>query len=193
MTHPPPTTDPQDEILAVVDASDTEIGGEKRGVIHATNLLHRAVHVFVFAPDGRLYLQQRSATKDSFPLHWECVGGHLSPGELYPVAAVREVEEELGLIPQQLERLTKLSAGPETGYEFIEAYAALATGTPRLHPTEVLATELLTRNQFAQEIKTSTRLFSPTMLLSVRQSQLLTVSLPWLPDHTTIAKICPGA
>ena len=185
MTHPPPTTDPQDEILAIVDSSDTEIGGEKRGVIHANNLLHRAVHIFVFAPDGRLYLQQRSATKDTFPLHWECVGGHLSPGELYPVAAVREVEEELGLIPQQLERLTKLSACPETGYEFIEVYAALAAGTPRLHPTELLAVDTLTRDQFAQEIKNTTRLFSPTMLQSIKQSQLLTIPLPWLQASST--------
>ena len=175
--HAPPTTDPQDEILAIVDANDIEIGGEKRSVIHANNLLHRAVHVFVFAPDGRLYLQQRSATKDTFPLHWECVGGHLAPCEAYAVAAVREVQEELGLIPQKLERLTKVAACPETGYEFIEVYAALAHGSPTAHPQEVAAVDILAIPELSQELVSNARLFSPTLLHSIVQSNVLSREL----------------
>ncbi len=72
-------TDPA-ELLAVVDEHDNEIGAERRDVIHRDNLLHRAIHLFIFRPTGKLLLQQRSAAKDRYPLHWECVGSDLSPG-----------------------------------------------------------------------------------------------------------------
>jgi len=162
-----------DEILAVVDANDREIGGERRDVIHARDLLHRAVHVFVFGRDGRLLLQQRSAQKDTYPLHWECVGGHLSPGEKYREAAGREVQEELGVPAGDLHFLIKLCACRETGWEFIEVYRAVIESDPLPHPAEVIAVEWAKPGAVLREIANNGRLFSPSFLHSVGKSGVL--------------------
>jgi len=61
-------------------------------------LRHRAVHVFVFGRDGRLFLQRRARTKRVQPGRWDAsVGGHPGLGEDWELAARREAAEELGL------------------------------------------------------------------------------------------------
>lgn len=152
------------ELLAVVDAHDNEIGAERRDVIHRDLLLHRAIHLFIYHPDGRLLLQQRSAQKDMYPLHWECVGGHLSPGETYHDAAIREAQEELGLTLTTLEEVAKLPASPDTDYEFITIYKAVTPAPITPDPAEVLATTWQTPAHWQTEIQNSARLFSPTLL-----------------------------
>ncbi len=126
-------TDPK-EALAIVNENDQECGFAPRALVHRLRLLHRAVHVVVSLPDGQFVIQKRSEKKDSYPLHWECVGGHLGPGERYDEAACREVEEELGVTPQKLTYVAKLPPSAETGWEFIEIYRA-EVDFP-LHPNE---------------------------------------------------------
>lgn len=162
-----------DELLAVVNEHDEEIGAERRDVIHARGLLHRAVHVLVCAPDGRLLIQQRSSLKDTFPLHWECVGGHLSPGEAYRNAAEREVLEELGLAVEELQFLGKVAACEQTGMEFIEVYRATVSGTPRPAPSEVVAVEWMTMETLARELIHGGRLYSPTFRHTLKETGLL--------------------
>lgn len=168
----PNFTDPA-ELLAVVDELDKELRAERRDVIHRDNLLHRAIHLFVFRPSGELLLQQRSEKKDQYPLHWECVGGHLAPGEDYDFAVYREAEEELGIVLDRAEQICKLAACVETGYEFITVYKAVTDAVPRPNPEEVIGTVWLTLDQFREEIEREARLFSPTLLHSVRCSGLL--------------------
>lgn len=177
MTDFTPTVDwnRPDEMLSVVDEQDREIGGERRDVIHQRNLLHRAVHVFVFGQDGRVLLQQRSSRKDTFPLHWECVGGHLSPSEKYADAAAREVQEELGVQVASLDLLCKLDACPVTGYEFIEVYRATISALPQPHEEEVIAIQWLTSAEARAAIEQKDRLFSPSFLHSVGWSGVLGV------------------
>src|SRR5689334_6281393 len=87
-----------EEYFDVVDASDKVIGREKRSEVHRRKLHHRAVHVLVLDPAGRVFLQKRSATKDTFPGAWDSSSsGHLSSGEDYDACAIRELEEEIGL------------------------------------------------------------------------------------------------
>lgn len=146
---PPPTSKPdsaifaQDpgELLAVVNEQDQEIGAERRDVVHRLRFLHRAVHVIVTGPRGGIILQQRSAHKDTFALCWECVGGHLGPGEDYEWAARREVEEELGRPVLDLVRLGKHGPSEETGWEFIEVYRGRIEEDPVVHAAEVAAWE----------------------------------------------------
>ena len=51
------------ELFDVVDAEDTVLRTAERAVVHREQLMHRAVHVFVFNTAGHLYLQRRSLTK----------------------------------------------------------------------------------------------------------------------------------
>lgn len=128
-----------EEIFDVVNERDEVIGQRPRSEIHRLGLLHRAVHVLVFNRRGELFLQKRSLKKDCFPGAWDSsASGHLDSGESYDACAVREVREELGLelscVP---ERLFKINACPETGYEFVWIYRCQHDGPFQLNADEI--------------------------------------------------------
>jgi isopentenyl-diphosphate Delta-isomerase len=86
------------EYFDVVDEHDVPARRETRVEIHRQRLLHRAVHVLVFNPRGEIYLQRRSAHKDTYPHRWTTsCSGHVDAGENYDQAVLRELGEELGL------------------------------------------------------------------------------------------------
>jgi isopentenyldiphosphate isomerase len=167
---PAPDFNSPDELLAVVNDHDEETGVETRRRIHETGILHRAVHVLVFDPEGRFIIQQRSTEKDTYPLHWECVGGHLGPGEPYAEAAVREVEEELGVPGRSFQRICKIPASEATGLEFIEVFRAILDGEPVPSRNEILAIDRLLPLRLAGEIEKNLRLFSPVFVNTLRHA-----------------------
>jgi len=114
-------TDPN-ELFAVVDEKDQVAGAATRSEVHGNNLLHRAVHIFIFNSTGEVLLQKRSRWKDRHPNLWDSsAAGHVGAGEDYDGTAVRELNEELG-ITSCLMPLAKLEASAETGQEFIRLY-----------------------------------------------------------------------
>ncbi|MCU0750932.1 MAG: 16S rRNA (adenine(1518)-N(6)/adenine(1519)-N(6))-dimethyltransferase RsmA, partial [Akkermansiaceae bacterium] len=73
-----------DEIFDVVDENDQVIAQERRADVHARDLRHRAVHVFVSNKYGEIFLQKRSRLKDKHPGVWDSsASGHLDTGEDY--------------------------------------------------------------------------------------------------------------
>lgn len=125
------------ERFAVVDSDDRVIGDAPRGEVHANNLLHRAVHILLFNNAGELFLQKRSRLKDRHPGVWDSsAAGHVDAGEDYDTAAVRELEEELG-VGAPLERVVKLPASEQTGAEFIWLYRGRHNGPFRLARDEI--------------------------------------------------------
>lgn len=86
------------EYLDVVNENDEVVGSLPRGDCIARGLLHRAVVVFIFSAGGELYIQRRADDVAFYPGCWSAsVTGHVSSGESYHRAAVREAKEELGL------------------------------------------------------------------------------------------------
>ena|SRR2546426_1931633 len=128
-----------EEIFDVVNDRDEVTGQKPRSEIHRLKLKHRAVHVLVFNSRGELFLQKRSMKKDCFPGRWDSsASGHLDSGESYDACAVRELKEELGLaIAQAPERLFKIDACAETGWEFVWIYRCLSDGPFVLQPEEI--------------------------------------------------------
>lgn len=128
-----------EEIFDVVDELDQVIGQAPRREVHRLDLRHRAVHVLIFNQRGELFLQQRSLAKDNWPGVWDSSSsGHLDTGESYDRCCLREVTEELGVsLPAVPERLFKLEATPETGWEFCWVYRAGHEGPFVLQPSEV--------------------------------------------------------
>lgn len=59
---------------------------------------HLVVHVWIRNNRGEHLISQRSADRPTFPLLWECVGGSALKGEDSLTAALRETEEEVGLV-----------------------------------------------------------------------------------------------
>lgn len=88
-----------EELLEVVNEQGEVVSVAPRSVIHGNpDLIHRVVHVLVFNSKGRLALQRRALSKDVAPGKWDTsVGGHVEPGEGLLEAAMRELEEELGV------------------------------------------------------------------------------------------------
>jgi len=128
-----------DELLDVVDDSDSVIGQASRGEVHQRNLKHRAVHILVFNNSGKIFLQKRSSSKDRHPGVWDSsASGHLDAGEKYDVAAIRELKEELGFSPKTpLKPLFKLEASDATGQEFVWVYRCDSDGPFNLNREEI--------------------------------------------------------
>jgi isopentenyldiphosphate isomerase len=120
---------PEEELVDVVDEHDVPTGTARLGDCLARGLLHRAVAVLVVRSNGDLLLQQRSKRDLWHPGLWTLSStGHVRAGETYDAAAVRELDEELG-ITAKLGRLQKLlippiRSGGLTEREWVTSYFA---------------------------------------------------------------------
>jgi isopentenyl-diphosphate delta-isomerase type 1 len=93
------TTDDQSEKFIVVDRDDRVIAYKARFECHNDKtLIHRSIGVVVYNSKGEVLLQKRSLTKDTCPGYWAIsVGGHVRQGQTYEEAAIREMQEEIGV------------------------------------------------------------------------------------------------
>ena len=156
-----------DEVFDVVDGDNRVVGRERRSVIHARGLLHRAAHLLWVRDDGLLCLQRRSYRKDTCPglISTSCAG-HLDAGEGYLAAMARELREENGVAaaPGELVRVDAAPAHPALGMEFVEVFLLRGDRPFRIHPPEVDA--LLWRTPAEAEAWSRSRpeLFSASFL-----------------------------
>jgi isopentenyldiphosphate isomerase len=88
-----------DEILDLVDENDNIIGRIKRSDAYAADLHNfRVINVFLQNKEGQLWIPRRTACKKLYPLYLDAsVGGHVSSGETYEQAFIRESQEEIGI------------------------------------------------------------------------------------------------
>lgn len=142
-----------EELFDVVDQQDQVLFQSPRSVVHANHWLHRAVHIFVFNSKGDLLIHRRSATKDEAPLkNTSSASGHLGAGEDYATAAVRELEEELGLTAE-VEFLGIFPAnGAETSFEHSGLYRTTTDQVPIFDPEEILSGEFHTLHEIQRMI-----------------------------------------
>ena len=155
-----------EEIFDVVDANDQVTGTATRAEVHAQKLTHRAVHVFVFNKRGDLLLQKRSLLKDMCPGLWDSsVSGHLDAGESYEAAAVRELEEEMGITTETTpEEIARIAPGLETGWEHMRLYRIRHDGALRFPAAEVDAVMWFPLSEIAAWIATHPADFAPGFL-----------------------------
>lgn len=116
-----------EDIFDVVDSADRVVASYPRSYVHSRKLMHRAVHVLIFAANRtRILLQMRSKEKDTYPLRYTTsCSGHVDSGECYDQSVVREMREETGISvdASALEKIGKIPPCPETGMEFTFVYA----------------------------------------------------------------------
>lgn len=87
------------EQLILVDENDVEMGHiDKQSAHDAKGLLHRAFSLFIFNPDGKLLMQQRSGDKRLWPNYWSnsCCS-HPRRGETMQEATRRRLRDELNI------------------------------------------------------------------------------------------------
>jgi isopentenyldiphosphate isomerase len=132
--------DDPDELFPLVDEAGAVIGSATRAACHADpSLLHPTVHVIVETPTGRLW-QLRGRHKDSWPGAWdEACAGHLAVGETPRAAAVRELQEELGLTvgERELEELGRIIVRDEQESELTTVFRLRHPGPFTLEPPEL--------------------------------------------------------
>lgn len=95
-----------DEHVEILNPDGTFTGNSiLKSEAHKNGIYHASVHVWICNHNKEILIQKRVATKSTFPNLWDIsVAGHISFGEFPLHAAVREVEEEIGLVvlPEKL-------------------------------------------------------------------------------------------
>ena len=143
------------EILAVVDKHDQIIDHKPRHIIHQHMLKHRAVHILVFNSQSQLFLQKRSMKKDLNGGLWDSsAAGHVDSGEDYDISALRELEEELGIHVNTLEKLFKLEPTADLGMEFIQVYRCHHDGPFTLAAEEIEEGQWFEQTHITERIST---------------------------------------
>ena len=95
-----------DIVEYVPDAEIWDLYNEKRELIGKEHVrgeqlpidgYHLVVHVWIRNAKGEYLISQRSASRPTYPLMWECVGGSVVKGEDSLMGALREAKEEVGV------------------------------------------------------------------------------------------------
>jgi len=146
---------PDEQLIHVVDDDSRILGPIARGLCHGNPaLIHRAVHVLVLNKAGRLLLQKRSKWVDSHPGKWDTsVGGHVGFGQSYLEAALREIEEEIGIPAGNIEPLYSLRFRNAQESENICTYLLKHDGPFQPHPDEVEELRFWSRVEIESALK----------------------------------------
>lgn len=131
--------------VRLVDESGADIGvAEKLSAHSRGGQRHRAFSTFLFAPDGRLLLQQRAAAKYHWPGVWSntCCGHPASSATVIEDARVR-IWEELGLVATELHEAAVVEyrfLDPDSGlteWEVNHVLFGITEAVPDPNPDEV--------------------------------------------------------
>ena len=100
---------------------------------------HLVVEIFTFNSDGKLLITQRDKAK-TYPLLWECTGGSVTTGEDSLMGAVRELEEETGLLadPSELQQIGTM----KKSHYFLDSYLWKSTKNLMLADMKLQAGEV---------------------------------------------------
>lgn len=149
------------EHVVLVDEQNQKIGLADKYEVHTADTpLHRAFSLFLFNPKGELLLQQRAATKKTWPNIWSnSVCGHPADGESFETAAIRRADYELGITLTNTDVRVILS---EYRYryehlgvvenEFCPVLVGFGNFMPKPNPNEVQNTRWVKWTEFLTEI-----------------------------------------
>jgi isopentenyl-diphosphate delta-isomerase len=159
------------DTLILVDEHDNETGSCEKVDCHVgQGKLHRAFSVFLFNPEGKLLIQQRSAQKMLWGGYWanSCCS-HPRLGEDTDAAARRRVNEELGT-DCELQYLYRFVYHAEFGaigseHENCHVYAGHFDGTVNVDPDEISAWEFVTPDELTADIEANSDKYSPWLKL----------------------------
>lgn len=153
--------------IANKDGSATD-QSELKSIIHSEGYYHNTAHVWFYTKAGEILLAQRAASKSIYPLLWDVsVAGHVDAGEDIKIAAIREIQEEIGLLVSEhcLEKIGVFPCFQTYGNgiidnEFHHTYIAeLIAGLVQLTPqkNEVEALKLVPFEEFESLLELSER------------------------------------
>ncbi len=88
-----------DELIDILDDEGNYTGKRlMKSEAHKNGIFHPTVHIWFYNKEGEILIQQRAASKETYPLLWDVsVAGHIGAGEEIIPSAIREISEEIGL------------------------------------------------------------------------------------------------
>lgn len=156
------------ELIDIITSQGAATGITKpRAQVHIDGDWHRTVHVWVMDNKQDVLLQKRAAAKESHPGLWDVsCAGHIQAGGASRHAAVRELQEELGLFvqPEALQYLFRvpsffvLNKGSFIDREMVDVYLLVRNidlHDIRLQPEEVEAVALVPLKTFQARVERS--------------------------------------
>ena len=165
----------RDERLSVDAVHGKALAAVERAVVRVLGITTRAVHLVGFAPDGRVWVQQRAFDKAVDPGRWDTLmGGQVSAGESVEDTLERETQEEAGLAIADLidvrhtDRITvRRPVGEGYVVEHIEVFEATvpAALTPSNRDGEVERFECLTVAQLQEQLAGGAFTLEATLIL----------------------------
>ncbi|MCL2227352.1 MAG: methyltransferase domain-containing protein [Oscillospiraceae bacterium] len=106
------------ELWDVLDENGNMTGRvHERGKPMKRGEYHLVVHVWVMNSKNEFLISKRTPNKNPFPNMWECTGGSAVAGDDSMVTAIKEVNEELGVVlkPKNGQRLKRYVENFENG------------------------------------------------------------------------------
>ena len=142
-----------EELVDIVDHNDNVLYQCTRKEMRAKVLCHRAVFIAVVNSAGELLIHQRSAMKDLWPSFWDiAVGGVVAAGESYDDAALRELDEEVGIAAVPLMALGMGTYSDNMVSLVGKCFMAIYDGPLVLRDGEVVTTEWVSQSDLQQRL-----------------------------------------
>lgn len=158
------------EYFDLVTEDDSRIVGcASRDKCHGDpTLIHRAVRIMLFHPDGRLLLQKRSVTKKVQAGKWDAaVGGHVASRETLFDAVKRELHEEIGITLQEPEKellfFYTIKVRNDFESENVTVYRMQHTGPFLMQEEEVEELRFFSLEELRGLLKDSPEIFTPLL------------------------------
>jgi len=146
------------EFVILVDSCNVEVGVMRKMNAHMNGgTLHRAFSVFVFNSKGELLLQKRALNKyHSGGLLTNTCCSHPRPGELVKEAAVRRLQEEMGMTCE-LEKKFRFEYKAEldnglTEWELDQVLVGVTDTLPVINTDEVDSYKFMTIEEIKEEL-----------------------------------------
>jgi len=144
----------KDEIFDIVDENDRVIGKATRKEVHTRGHIHRSVLFFLLNKEKRVFVNQRSASKEFYPSCWSIVfGGHVGAGESYEEAVMREAKEEAGIEGEPIFLSDFKRRFDEEDKENSKVYAFIVNIEPKLDHREIKHGSFITIKELEQKLK----------------------------------------
>lgn len=159
----------QKEQVILVDGQDKYLGVMEKLEAHQKGVLHRAISVFIVNSNGEWLLQQRAPEKYHSGGQWSnACCSHPRPGENADDAAIRRLQEEMGLTAP-LEKLFHFTYRESmdhglTEHEFDHVYFGKTDKVPIIDPAEVQDWKYLPFSMIRNEMENAPENFTPWFL-----------------------------
>lgn len=142
--------DNQQELFIVVDKEDNVLEYRTRyDCHHDRSLIHRSVGIVIHNDKEEILLQKRSMQKDLHPgMYTLSTSGHVSKGQTYEEAAMREMKEEIG-IQTELKPAVKFLAETDVETEITMLFTGKHNGLFAIAKDEVDAVQFFTKEAIA--------------------------------------------